>query len=154
MAEVQGYQALQRRFAAISGTTGSIETMRMLGLAAVREQKLLVRRRSGNTGRTIHVSEVTATSVVTSAAGAAIYLEEGTRPHEITPHAAKALRWAASPGGRTLGGGIRSGADVRFATKVHHPGTRPYPFMLPGAKMALSKAGILDGIVRRWDEAA
>lgn len=45
-------------------------------------------------------------------------LEKGTRPHDIRPIRAKALRF-------TVGG------DVRFAKVVHHPGTKPMPFMRP-----------------------
>lgn len=154
MATVTGYAALQRRFAAISSPEGNVATMRLLGTAAVREQKLLVHRRTGNTGRTIHVASVSENRVVTAAGGAAVFLEEGTRPHTITAKAAKALRWAASRGGATLGGGIKAGAAVRFSKVVHHPGTKPYPFMVPGAVKAAQSAGLTDDIVKRWNEAA
>jgi hypothetical protein len=45
-------------------------------------------------------------------------LEEGTRPHDIVPIRAEALRFM-------LGG------NVVFAKRVHHPGTKPMPFMKP-----------------------
>lgn len=45
------------------------------------------------------------------------YVLEGTRPHLIEPRNARVLRW--------LGPG---GIGVRYATRVHHPGTRPNPF--------------------------
>ena len=118
----------------------------------MREQKLLVHRKTGNTGRSIHLAEVTASSATTEAGGAAEYLEFGTRPHTITPNARKALRFAASPGGARLTGSPRTGAAVVFAKVVHHPGTKPYPFMLPGAVAAVQAAG-LEPIVNAWNAA-
>ena len=47
----------------------------------------------------------------------AAYLEFGTSPHIIKPVHAKALHWKTD-----------SGKDV-FAQLVHHPGTRPFPFI-------------------------
>lgn len=46
------------------------------------------------------------------------FVIQGTRPHQIVPRNAKALRWLG-PGG--LGG-------ARFARRVNHPGTKPNPF--------------------------
>ena len=48
----------------------------------------------------------------------AAWVIKGTRPHQILPRNAKALRWLG-PGG--LGG-------ARFARAVNHPGTKPNPF--------------------------
>lgn len=149
--ELLGVTALQRRLAAISGPGAMTRYMRLIGTAANREQKLLVHRKTGNTGRSIHLGAVTANSVETVAGGAAIFLEHGTKPHTITPNAAKALRFAA-PGGARLSGSPRKGAGVIFATIVHHPGTRPYPFMLPGAQNAVANAG-LDPIIEEWNAA-
>lgn len=161
MSALQGYEQLRRRLVAISGAQGSSQVMRMLGLAAVREQKLLVHRKTGTTGRTIRVGTVTPTSVTTIAGGAAAFLEDGTRPHLITPKAAMALRFAAPGVGVTLAGRVRTGEARRlgkgafvFAKVVHHPGTRPYPFLLPGAKLAVQKSGLTDAIVERWNQAS
>lgn len=152
MATLLGYTALQRRLAALSGPTAMTQTMRLIGLAAVREQKLLVHRKTGNTGRSIHLASSSATQAVTMAVGAARWLEYGTRPHTITPKAAKALRFAASPGGARLTGAPRKGAAVVFARVVHHPGTRPYPFMVPGAVAGVQQAGV-QPIVDAWNGA-
>jgi len=46
----------------------------------------------------------------------AIFVEEGTMPHLIEPVAAQALRFEI--GGRVV-----------FAKYVHHPGTKPQPFV-------------------------
>jgi hypothetical protein len=43
------------------------------------------------------------------------YVINGTRPHEIRPVAARALRWIDASG-------------VHFAKVVHHPGTKPNNF--------------------------
>lgn len=128
--------------------------MRQIGLRAVREQKLLVRRKTGNLGRSIRLASATETTAVTVAtANYAGFVEFGTRAHEITPNAKRALRFAASASGRRLTGSPRTGAAVIFATRVHHPGTKPYPFMLPGAKRAVSAEGV-EGIVSVWNSAA
>lgn len=45
------------------------------------------------------------------------YLEWGTEPHVITPDEAEALRWTTD------------GGEAVFATRVEHPGTKPYGHM-------------------------
>ena len=118
------------------------------------EQKLrqLPHQKTGTTSRSIHVSSVTSSSVTTQAAAAARWLEFGTKAHIIRPKVAKVLAWG---GPRRLTGSLRKGASAtNFATIVHHPGSRPYPFMIPGAKLAISKAGLADMVVKAWNGAA
>ena len=99
-----------------------------------------------------------------------MYLEFGTRPHDIKPNAKKALFFASQKitterfgAGATLNfnlsgslsaGSIRKFGNAAFVlTKlVHHPGTHPAPFMLPGAVAAVQQAG-LDPIVDAWNTA-
>lgn len=152
MAEnIVGLMALNRRIATVQHPHG---VMRLLGLATVREAKLLVHRKTGNLGRSIHVASQTETSVkVVASANYAADVEFGTRPHEITTKAAQALRFAASPGGARLSGAPRKGAAVVFARRVHHPGTKPYPYLIPGAKRAVAKGGLKDVIVEAWNDA-
>lgn len=155
MAEMQGSRELNARLTAISSPAFGRKLMGMLGLAAVREQKLLVHRKTGVTGRSIHVGSVTDHSVTTEAAAAARWLEFGTKAHLIKPKHGKMLRWAANASDRRLTGTPKAGtSDFIFARVVHHPGTKPYPFMLPGARIALQKAGLLDSIVTSWNNAA
>ena len=45
-----------------------------------------------------------------------LYVEHGTKPHLITPKVAKSLHF-------------KSGGQDVFAKVVHHPGTRPQPFI-------------------------
>lgn len=155
MAEViTGLGALQARIKAVEKGPG-IGGMRRLGLSTVREAKLLEapHRKTGNLGRTIHIASVGETSVTVIASAAyAAFLELGTRPHEITPKAAKALAWG---GPRRLSGSLRSGAKpTHFAKRVHHPGTKPYPYLIPGAKRAVKGAGLRDVVIERWNNAA
>lgn len=153
MADITGYESLQRRFRALSGGTATTGLMRQLGVAVVAEAKRRVPRRTGNLGRSIHVASATQSSVtVVAATNYAADVEFGTRPHEITPRARKALRFATGSGAR-LTGSPRKGADVVFATRVHHPGTRPKPFLKPAAEAAIQGAGVLNQIVTTWNEA-
>lgn len=144
-----GETALMRRLAALRGPNIMGQTLKLVGISANREQKLLVHRKTGMTGRTIGYRMVGTNTVETYAGGAAVF-SLGTRAHTITPNARKALRFAASPGGARLTGSPRVGAAVVFAKIVHHPGTRPWPFMLPGAVAGVQQAGI-DPIVIAWN---
>jgi hypothetical protein len=145
-----GETALMRRLAALSGPNAFMNWHKLVGMAAVREQKLLVHRKTGNTGRTIHLATATPTMAITAAGGAAVF-SLGTSPHTITPKAAQALRFAPG-GGSRLSGSPRSGALVVFAKIVHHPGNKPWPFMLPGAVAGVQQAGI-EPFVQAWNGA-
>ena len=153
--QIVGLDKLERRLKAVGGAKLGHGIMQKLAVSTVREAKLLVPRKTGNLGRSIQVLSVTDTSATVAAhANYAGFVEFGTRPHEITPNARKALRWAASASGRRLTGSPRVGADVVFATRVHHPGTRPHPFMAPAAHQAVSKAGLSDVVIEVWNGAA
>ncbi len=149
MGDLKGYEETVARFRAM----GSVDTglARQFGAAMVREQKLLVHRKTGTTARTIHISNVTERSVTTQAAAAAVYLERGTRPHVIRPRVAKVLAWG---GPRRLTGALRKGAKAtNFAKLVHHPGSKAYPFMLPGALKALAQVGFGRAAIDAWNRA-
>ena len=159
MAEMTGYGALIKRLNAVGSTQATQGLMRKVALAAVREQKLLVPRKTGNLGRTIHVGAVTATTAQTVAsANYAAYVEYGTGPHEITPNAAKALRWVAKGYATRLSGtatkATQRAGGYAFAKRVHHPGTRAHPFMLLGARTAIAKSPLANAIVAAWNDAA
>lgn len=66
----------------------------------------------------------------------ASFVEDGTRPHEIWPKAARGSYGPLRSGqsrGRGKGGGMLAWqhpqGDWHFARMVHHPGTKPYGFM-------------------------
>ena len=66
------------------------------------------------------------------------------------------LAWPGSAKNRRLSGRARTGtksSDMVFAQKVHHPGTKAQPYLIPAAKAALKKLGV-DGIVEKWNRAA
>lgn len=138
--------------------------MRKLALHTVRGAKILVRRKTGNLGRSIHIASVTDTSaVVVASANYAGFIEYGTRPHVITPTHGKVLAWPSSSSGRRLSGSPRKAmygpkaaslGGWSYAAVVHHPGTRPYPFMLPAARQAVREAGLTDVVVAAWNGAA
>lgn len=152
MIRLTGSRQLQARLRAVQKAPR--DGMRALGLTAVREQKLLVARKTGHTARTIRLERVTNDSATTVVQGAGAFLEYGTKPHIIRPRNARALRFASSSGGRTLAGRPRKGAAVRFAKFVRHPGTKAQPFMVPGAQKALASAGFLTQVVDAWNSAA
>lgn len=145
---VRGIPELQTRLSRIKPSPA---LMRNLGLSAIREQKLLVPRRTGNLGRSIGLGSITPTAVVTRASAVyAAFVEFGTRAHDIVPRVRKALRFAPGGTGR-LSGAPRSGGPVVFAKRVRHPGTKPSPYMLPGARRAVAGAGFKDTIVKLWN---
>ena len=154
MASLEGADELQARLWAMSNTRLMLGTV---ALVAVREAKSLVPRRTGNLGRTIRVGRVTEDSAEVLAGGRrevgyAAAVEFGTRPHVIRPRRAKVLAWGGS---RTLGGRLRKGSRAtNFARFVRHPGTRARPYLLPGIRRAIERAGIKANIVDAWNRAA
>lgn len=154
---LQGGQQLSNRLHAIAN--GGPVILRRLQIGTVYEAKKLVARKTGTTGRTIRPGRTGPREAFVVAGGAALFLEKGTRPHVIVPRNGQALRFPAKGTPVTLAGRVRSshagrpGAYV-FATKVNHPGTKPQPFLLPGAKRAVAKAGLDRVVVDLWNKAA
>ena len=69
----------------------------------------------------------------------AVFVQLGTRPHEIRPKNKKALRWA-------------SGGKFFFAGKVNHPGYRGDAYLLTAETAAIRAfAAILDDYLRGLD---
>jgi len=148
-----GYEALVARIEAVDSTKTLVAIGRRWQLRAVREAKLLVPRKTGNLGRTIHAGEADAfgASVIASAAYAR-WVEEGTRAHIIRPVRASALAWG---GARRLSGTLRAGsAPESFARSVNHPGTRAQPYLRPGAIIALKHEDLAEEYVLAWNAAA
>jgi hypothetical protein len=105
----------------------------------------LVRRVAVDTGNLKNSikAQTEGRSVVISMSEYAPYVEFGTPPHVIRPKNAKALHWKADGVG-PRGGKIKT--DV-FAKVVHHPGTRPQPFIRPAIRDDLP--GIIVDNIRR-----
>ena len=128
-----------------------------IAVAAVHEAKTLVPRRTGNLDRSIRLGPVDGQRALVYAGGVgevgyAAHVEFGTKPHVILPKRAHALAWG---GARRLSGTLRSGAKPEFfAMRVNHPGSRAKPYLVPGAKAALRKGGLSEGLVKAWNDAA
>jgi len=58
----------------------------------------------------------------------ALAVHDGTRPHTVRPRRARVLRFVA-------------GGEVVFAARVHHPGTRPRPFLREALREVAGPAG-------------
>lgn len=149
MADVEGMDALIKRLKAIGETK---PVMRALQLSTVHEAQALVHRKTGLLQRRIVPGSLTEdTAEIEARTPYAAALEKGTREYDIVPKNAKVLAWG---GPRRLSGALRSGGKpTHFATKVHHPKTKGYPYLVPGAERAMKKAGILGTIVDRWNKA-
>ncbi len=141
--------ALIRRMKAIGETK---PVMRALQFSTIHEAQKRVPRKTGNLQRSIGPGRLTddVAEVVAKMPYAAA-VEYGSRPHVIVPKRAKVLAWGGS---RRLSGRLRSGASAdTFAMRVNHPGNKPKPYLVPGAKEAIHKAG-LDELVNVWNRSA
>jgi hypothetical protein len=146
-----GADKLRRRLDAIENGRPILQTIQ---LRAVAEAKSLVPRKTGHTARTIAPGGIGDRYAIVQAAGAAPFLEFGTRPHVIRPRKAGSLSWPADGSGRRLSGRARTNSGRRiFARVVHHPGTKAQPFLLPGAIAAVRSVGI-KSVVDAWNDAA
>jgi len=158
-ATFRGGRELSRRLDAITKHSAILKSLQ---LETVAEAKRLVPRKTGNLGRSIQPGYIASREALVHArARYAAYVEKGTRPHVIRAKNGKALRFPKAGTSTTLGGRVRTG-DLRrlgpgaytFAQKVNHPGTKPKPFLLPGARNAVTKGGMRDIVVGLWNEAA
>lgn len=145
-----GIPALQKRLAAIGKGRPLLQDIQIRG---VREAKIRVARATGFTGRTIHPGELTDHFAIVEAGGAAPFLEFGTRPHLIVPRTKRVLSWTE---GKRLSGRNRTGAGAGrriFARRVHHPGTKRQPFLVPAAVEAVRQVGV-QPIIDAWNDAS
>lgn len=77
--------------------------------------------------RQLYASATTVTWEILAAANYALFVDQPTRPHVIRARNAKTLAFRG-----------RSG-DMVFPQSVNHPGTRGYPFMSAGQRVAEAK---------------
>lgn len=145
---VRGYEALMHRLTALGEER---PVLRTLQIDTVREAKLLVPRKTGHLGRSIVPGVLTPTHAqVEARTPYAVFVERGTRPHDIRPRKAKVLAWG---GVRRLSGALARGSSAtHFAKLVHHPGTRAKPYLEPAARKAVGH--VKDVIVRLWNSAS
>ena len=156
---LKGDEELQRRLTALRTGKADRKILGQWAALGVRFAKQKVRRKSGNLGRTIRIDSVDVArqraSIMAGGSrnvGYAAYVEFGTRSHIIVPRRAKVLAWGGS---RRLSGNLRSGAGATvFARRVKHPGSKPYPYLEPGAKQALKEVPLARAVITTWNEAA
>ena len=172
---ISGLTQLQRRLNAVKHSPKPI--LAQIQKDAVAEAKLRVPRKTGDLGKSITKGTLAADfAIVKATKNYAAFVELGTRPHDITPKHGKVLAWPATAAGRRLSGaptrralagnvrptGIRTGQSAigpnsgtfRYAKRVHHPGTKPMPFLVPGAKAALEANGWRNVVINDWNRAA
>ena len=151
---MKGARELKARLRAVSDTS---LLLRQLQLETVAGAKARVPRKTGFLARSIIVGPVGEThALVYVNASYAAAVELGAKPHVIVPKKASVLAWPTAAGNRRLSGRARKGtkaSDMTFAMKVHHPGNKAKPFVVPAAEEALHKHGV-EGLVRAWNDAA
>lgn len=150
---VAGIPGLRKRLHAIDKVSGR-PLLRTIQLDATANAKRAVPVKTGNLRRTIRPGGLTETfTIVKATAGYAAYVELGTRPHVIRPKNGKVLAWPAKGSARLSGSTKRGGSRI-FARVVHHPGTKPQPFLVPGAQQAIEDNLGVKAIVAAWNKAA
>jgi hypothetical protein len=152
MIGLQGEAQLRARLTALKDSPRGI--LRQWQIGTVAEAKLAVPRKTGHLGRSIRAGNLFSDhAVVEATVNYAAYVEYGTRAHIIRPRNKRILRFPANGHSARLTGSVRRGGDAVFAREVHHPGTKPRPFLVPGARAALTKVG-LTALVDEWNRAA
>lgn len=146
MSSLKGDDQLRARLKAIGEPKAILGQVALLGVS---EAKKLAPVRTGNLRRTIRVGSVTAKSASviaggTKGVGYAYYVETGTGIYGsgdyIRPKRARMLSWKTRGGGRV------------FARKVR--GRKATPYLVPGVRAALQRAGLKGIIVDAWNRAA
>ena len=103
---------------------------RFIAQLAERTEKVMREKAPERTGRlkkSIRKSVRPNKAVIGPSVPYAVYVEYGTRPHEILPVRAKALRFEVD-------------SKIVFATRILHPGTRPQPFVRETAEQIREEA--------------
>lgn len=151
MARVHGIPQLESRLEHVAAGTPSA-VLRQWQTRTIELAKIAAPKQTGNLKRSIRPGEMSVLKAsVIAATNYAVYVEMGTKPHDIRPVHARVLAWG---GARRLTGSLRSGARPdHFAMYVHHPGTRPRPFLKPSAEKAQMETGV-DAVIRQWNEGA
>ena len=160
--QIVGMTQLQARLRAISAAKGGPELMKLAANVARGQMVLNMPRKTGGTGRSLHVTGVTSSSAQIRGSQVAAWIEEGTglygpAHHVITPVAARVLAWRV--GSVRLSGASRVSkgrqlAGWAFARSVK--GMKPRPFMARSIVEAGRQVGgqLVGEIVNLWNGAA
>lgn len=157
MENVKGTRSLIRRLDAVAKAVDR-DSLHQWQLETVKRAKENHRpnKKTGTTTRSIQMGRLGRDEAAVEAGGAGVFLEFGTKPHTIVPRYGRVLAWAPDARNRRLSGAPRKGTkrgDLVFARRVNHPGTKPYPFMVPAADRAVEEVFGVDLVVKPWNEA-
>jgi hypothetical protein len=157
MENVKGTKSLIRRLNAI-GEMADTEALKdwQVKTTILAKEKHRPNKKTGTTARSIQPADISRDEARVEAGGAAVFLEFGTAPHTITPRNGRFLVFAPNAANRRLSGAPRKGtsrSDLVFARRVNHPGTKPYPFMVPAGEEARDDIWTKDGAIKRWNKA-
>lgn len=150
---IKGMPQLRARIEGMSNKRSTLTKQWALKTTSLAKKNFRPHTKTGTTSRTIAPRRITNEGAEVSAGAAAIFIERGTRPHDIRPRHAKALRFATGSGVRLSGRPPKGATGIVFTKHVRHPGTRADPFLQPTAKEALGDIGVkvlIDG----WNRAA
>lgn len=151
---VKGLDGLERRLRAIGRTPQELMDDWVPRTIRNAKQNLEPHKKTGTTSRSIQPGPRGRDEASVQVGGAGLFIENGTRAHEIRPRRARILRWPANAGDRRLSGSARSGTtDFIYARRVRHPGTSADPFLVPGAESALEEFLGQDPVQRFWNKA-
>jgi hypothetical protein len=153
--------ALIKRMLAIGDTRGVLHALQT---SVVHEAQALVPRKTGRLQDSIKPGYLAATSAdVVVRENYARFVEEGTglfgpRKQRIVPKNGKVMVWKGggptkvrlSGRSRTRGGSPIAGKVFASSTK----GMKARPYLLPGARKAVSKAGLSETVIKLWNGAA
>jgi hypothetical protein len=171
MENVEGMRSLLKRLNAV-GEMADTEKLKdwQTRTTILAKEKHLPNKKTATTTRSIKPADISRDEARVEAGGAAIFLEYGTAPHVIRPRRGRFLRFPANVSGPTLSGGpvisttlsgrVTARAAKKygsyayaFAREVNHPGTKPYPFMVPAGTEARDEIWTRDEVNKRWNKA-
>lgn len=116
--------------------------IRKMGRAILGRSRALTPVRTGELrARQRVIFRITRTTVeaqIEARTSYAMYVHEGTKPHDIRPKRVSTLRWVTA-------GSMYGGGGIHFAKLVHHPGTRAQPFMRRALQEIAAPAGFRVG---------
>lgn len=137
---LKGAAELRKRIQAVADSGRGLS--RDWAEATVDEMRGRIPVRTGATQDSVRVGRTADDGAEVVASPVVYFLDSGTREHEISPKAAKVLRWSGSGGSPIF----------RPAAKI--PRQRPRPIRDVSARAAFAKVGSSDRIVQAWNSAA
>lgn len=127
--QIQGLDELISKVQAFSESASQLIQETMLDSATeniVAVAKSLAPKKTGQLADSIYAEILENGIAIVADKSYAPYMEFGTAPHEISARNATVLHWT------------QGGQDF-FVRSVHHPGTKPHPFMQPAIEQGLEE---------------